>query len=68
MVEVRPQVVMTLTTTIKINGLLCGNGIKLFEISLCVGVERMIVVGAYMHNSTTYCLPNTHSYIKSLHN
>ena len=47
MVEARPQVVMTINTTIEINRMILSIGMvySFLETSLSVGVERRIVVG-----------------------
>ena len=47
MVDTNPQVVITLATASKINGVLqrIGTLLSFLEISLYVGVERRIVVG-----------------------
>ena len=46
MVEASPQVVITPTTKTEINGMLLkmGTVLSFLEISLCIGVERRIVV------------------------
>ena len=62
MVEASPHVVMTLITTTKIDGVLQRMGVVfgVLEISLCVHVERKIVV-------RTIHILYSHPYMKSLH-
>ena len=67
MVEAKPQVVMTLTNTTKINEVLqrMETLLSILDIISCVGVTN--IHGAYKQNPTTFCLPDTHPYMKCLH-